>query len=141
MSFLRIGFVRTGVCLALLLLLPGASEAQRFKWWQVEHMQLELGLTTEQVDRLEEVFQSYLPSLRKQKQALDRAESEFDRLVARGDHAGALAQVEPVEAARAAFNKSRAHQLLYMRRVLTVDQHAKLTALQRAEREADAHNH
>jgi len=118
---------------ALLLLLPSAADAQRFKWWQAEPIQRELGLTKEQVTRLEEVFQSYLPILRKQKDAFDRAEAEFNRRVAAGDHAGALAQVDPVETARAALNKSRSHQLLYMRRVLTADQHAKLTAIRQAE--------
>ena len=79
--------------------------------------------------RLEEIFQSYLPTLRKQKDALDAAEAEFDRLVAKGDHTATLAQVDVVEAARAALNKSRALQLVHMRRVLTADQHAKLTAI------------
>lgn len=115
--------------LALVLAFPSSATAQRFKWWQSEPTQRELGLTKEQVARLEEIFQSYLPTLRKQKEAFDRAEAEFNRRVASGDHAGALAQIDPVETARAALNKSRSHQLLYMRRVLTVDQHAKLTAL------------
>jgi hypothetical protein len=81
------------------------------------------------------VFQSYLPVLRKQKEALDGAEAEFNRLVAKGDHTATLTQVDVVEAARAALNKSRALQLVYMRRVLTADQHAKLTAILGAERE------
>ncbi len=88
--------------------------------------------------RLEEIFQSYLPTLRKQKDALDATEAEFDRLVAKGDHTATLAQVDIVEAARAGLNKSRALQLVHMRRVLTADQHAKLTAILRSgERERD----
>jgi Spy/CpxP family protein refolding chaperone len=121
------------VVLAAFFLFPSPAAAQRFKWWQAEHIQRELGLTKEQVTRLEEVFQSYLPTLRKQKEALDRAELEFNKRVAAGDHAGALALVDGVEAARSALNKTRSHQLLYMRRVLTADQHAQLTALQRGD--------
>ena len=123
------------VLAALLVVWPDSASAQRFKWWQADHIQRELSLTKEQVTRLEEVFQSYLPILRKQKDALDAAEAEFNRLVAKGDHTATLTQVDVVEAARAALNKSRALQLVYMRRVLTADQHAKLTAILGAERE------
>ena len=123
---------------ALLLVLPSSAFAQRFKWWQAEHVQRELTLTKEQVVRLEEIFQSYLPTLRKQKDALDAAEAEFNRLVAKGDHSATLVQVDVVETARAALNKSRALQLVHMRRVLTADQHAKLTAILReSERDRD----
>lgn len=122
----------------VVLVLSSSVSAQRFKWWQADHVQRELGLTREQVTRLEEIFQSYLPTLRKQKDSLDAAEGEFDRLVAKGDHAATLAQVDAVETARAALNKSRALQLVHMRRVLTADQHAKLTAILRAgERDRD----
>jgi Spy/CpxP family protein refolding chaperone len=119
------------VLAALLVVLPGSASAQRFKWWQAEHVQREMALTKEQVIRLEEIFQSYLPTLRKQKDALDAAEGEFNRLVAKGDHTATLAHVDVVETARAALNKSRALQLVHMRRVLTADQHAKLTAILR----------
>jgi Spy/CpxP family protein refolding chaperone len=123
-------------CAALLalaaLVLPSAVSAQRFKWWQSDQVQRELGLTKEQSTRLEDIFQSYLPTLRKQKETLDAAEAEFGRLVAKGDHQATLAQVDVVETARAALNKSRTLQLVHMRRVLTADQHAKLTAILRA---------
>ena len=126
---------------ALLLVLPSSAFAQRFKWWQAEHVQRELTLTKEQVVRLEEIFQSYLPTLRKQKDALDAAEAEFNRLVAKGDHSATLAQVDVVETARAALNKSRALQLVHMRRVLTADQHAKLTAILRESDRDRTRNH
>ena len=136
MKFTRIAFWRYAAVLAALLVVwADPASAQRFKWWQADHVQKELALTKEQVTRLEEVFQSYLPILRKQKDAVDVAEAEFNRLVARGDHTATLTQVDVVEAARAALNKSRTLQLVYMRRVLTADQHAKLTAILRADRE------
>ena len=122
------------------LVLPVPAAAQRFKWWQADQVQRELGLTKEQSARLEEIFQSYLPSLRRQKDTLDIAERDFNRLVAKGDHAATLAQVDVVEQARAALNKTRSLQLVHMRRVLTADQHAKLTAILRErdrERERD----
>jgi Spy/CpxP family protein refolding chaperone len=136
MNSTRIASWRHAALLVLLVLVWSSSvSAQRFKWWQAEHVQREMALTKEQVTRLEEIFQSYLPSLRKQKEALDVAEHELNRLVAKGDHTATLAQVDVVEAARAALNKSRALQLVHMRRVVTADQHAKLTAILRADRE------
>ena len=135
----RIALWRCAALLAVVMLVwPGSVAAQRFKWWQADHVRRELTLTKEQVVRLEEIFQSYLPTLRKQKDALDAAEAEFNRLVAKGDHAATLVHVDVVEMARAALNKSRALQLVHMRRVLTADQHAKLTAILRAgDRERD----
>jgi Spy/CpxP family protein refolding chaperone len=115
----------------LAVIWPGSAAAQRFKWWQSANVQRELGLTAEQVTRLEEVFQASLSSLRKQKEALDAAETEFSRLMAAGDHHKTLAQVDVVEQARAVLNKTRALQLVNLRRVLTADQHAKLTAILR----------
>ena len=133
MKSTRIALWRCAAVLTLVVLaLPPVAAAQRFKWWQAEHVQRELGLTREQTSRLEEIFQSYLPTLRKQKETLDAAEAEFDRLVFKGDHTATLAQVDVVEAARSALNKSRTLQLVHMRRVLTADQHAKLTAILRA---------
>jgi Spy/CpxP family protein refolding chaperone len=130
MNFMRFALWRVTALLALTaLLLPSPASAQRFKWWQAEHVQRELGLTKEQSARLEEIFQSSLTTLRKQKESLDAAEAEFNRLVAKGDFQATLTQVDAVESARAALNKSRAVQLVHMRRVLTADQHAKLTAI------------
>src|SRR5688500_12732505 len=56
------------------VLLPVPAQAQRFKWWHADHVQRELGLTREQSARLEEIFQTSLPTLRKQKDTLDAAE-------------------------------------------------------------------
>jgi Spy/CpxP family protein refolding chaperone len=136
MKSTRIALWRHAAVLAVLVLVwSSPASAQRFKWWQADHVQRELSMTKEQATRLEEIFQSTLPGLRKQKETLDVAEAEFNRLVSKGDHAATLAQVDIVEAARAALNRSRALQLVHMRRVLTADQHAKLTAILRADRQ------
>ena len=74
MKSTRIAFWRYAVVLAALLVVwADSASAQRFKWWQADHVQKELALTKEQVTRLEEVFQSYLPILRKQKDTVDVA--------------------------------------------------------------------
>ncbi len=53
--------VKPFICLVLSLILlggPGAVAAQGFKWWQSERFQKELALTSEQITRLEEIFQA-----------------------------------------------------------------------------------
>jgi Spy/CpxP family protein refolding chaperone len=124
-----------------LLVLVGASAvfAQgKFKWWQSERYKTELMLTAEQVRRLEEIFQSALPTLRAQMKALEGAETELERLVQRGDDSAVMAQVARVETARAELNTSRTLMLLKMRRALTTDQWVKFGALHQAlERERE----
>src|SRR5262245_30723532 len=95
------------------------ASAQGFKWWHDDTFRKELGLTAEQSSRLEGIFQQSLPALRKHKEALDRAQVEFDRLVERGADAAVMEQVNSLEAARAELNKTRVMMLLRMRRSLT----------------------
>ena len=71
--------------IAALLFLAAPAAAQGFKWWQSDLYKRELGLTPEQSRRLEDVFQTAVPTLRVQKKALDQAETEFERLVEKGD--------------------------------------------------------
>jgi len=127
---------RATVLIAAVLLFAVPAVAQGFKWWQSDLYKRELGLTPEQSRRLEDIFQAAVPNLRVQKKALDQAETDFERLVEKGDDGAVMEQVGRVEIARAELNKSRTMMLLRMRRVLTTDQWAKFTALhQAAERE------
>ena len=127
------GFAVAVILAAGLFAVP--ASAQAFKWWHDETFRRELGLTTEQSARLEGIFQQALPHLRKNKEALDRAQAEFDRLVERAADGTVMEQVNAVEVARAELNKTRVMMLLRMRRSLTTDQWAKFTALQQ-QREA-----
>jgi len=127
---------RATVLIAAVLLFAVPAVAQGFKWWQSDLYKRELGLTPEQSRRLEDIFQAAVPNLRVQKKALDQAETDFERLVEKGDDGAVMEQVGRVEIARAELNKSRTMMLIRMRRVLTTDQWAKFTALhQAAERE------
>jgi len=134
MKFSSKSLGRIVALLALVLSVASSASAQGFKWWQDEGYRKELGLTAEQTTRLEEIFQKSLPGLRKQKEALDRVQAEFDRLVERGDDAAVMEQVATVEGARAELNKARIMMLLRMRRSLTADQWAKFTALHERDR-------
>src|SRR5215211_5400386 len=126
--------------LLLLLMAAAPASAQAFKWWQSDRYKRELGLTGDQVKRLEEIFQAALPTLRSHKKALDDAEAEFDRIMERGGDTAVMEQVDRVEAARAQLNKSRTMMLLKMRRLLTTDQWTKLGALHQQD-ERDGRDH
>jgi len=118
----------------LLALVATASvSAQGFKWWQSDRYRAELGLTADQSRRLEEIYQSTVPTLRAQKKAFDAAEAEFGRLVENGNDSAVMEQVLSVEAARAELNKTRALMLLRMRRALTTDQWVKLGAMHQSD--------
>ena len=66
---------------SLFALAPAPSSAQGFKWWQSEQFQKDLQLTTEQIARIEEVFQTAVPELRQQKATLDRLEKDLAQLI------------------------------------------------------------
>ena len=123
---------RCAALFAALLVFAATASAQGFKWWSDEQYRRELGLTQEQSRRLEDIFQMSLPTLKVQKKSLDLAETEFERLVERGDDGAVMEQVSRVELARAELNKTRTLMLLKMRRALTTDQWIKLDAMHQA---------
>ena len=121
-------------CLVLSLALAGALEraqAQGFKWWQNERFQQELALTTEQTGRLEEIFQSLQPTLKTQKETLDKLESRLSKVIndPRADEAKVLEVLGRVESARSELSKSRTLLAFRMRRILTTDQNVKFKVL------------
>jgi len=122
------------VVLGAAVLWGAPASAQAFKWWQSDTFKKELGLTQDQSTHIEDIFQHTLPVLRKQKDALDKSEADFNQMVEASDDAQVMAQVNVVEAARAELNKSRTMMLLRMRRVLTPDQRVKFVMLQQQTR-------
>ncbi len=129
MRVFSVSLRRAAALAGLLLFLAAPASAQRGKWWQDDRFRKELALTEDQSVRLEEIFQKTQPTLREHMRALDRAEDELDRRIEQGDDAPVLEYVGVVEVARSELNKTRTLMLLRMRRVLTADQWAKLTAL------------
>jgi protein CpxP len=119
----------------LLCLASAAVSAQGSKWWQNEKFQRELGLTVDQVSRLEEVFQNAQPELRQQKKELDRLEAELSQMIDRSaDESTVIQQLDRVEATRATLAKARTLMLMRMRRILTPEQRTKLTDLHERNR-------
>ena len=116
---------------AMVFLLASAATVHAqsfgFAWWRDADFQRDLGLTADQVSRIESVFQSTVPTLRAKKADLDQQEDELSRLVgANADEALVNRQVDKVEAIRSHMNKMRTLMLLHMRQVLTPEQRVKL---------------
>jgi Spy/CpxP family protein refolding chaperone len=111
---------------------PQNQPPQRFAWWRSEQYQKNLGLSADQVNRLEALFQNVLPDLRKGRDDLDRHEAELSRLIETGaDEALVTRQLDKVEAIRSHLNKTRQLVLLHHRQVLTPEQRVKLAQAER----------
>lgn len=137
-----IRLARRAVLLACLLTaVPALAGEERSKWWISAAGRAELGISDAQSRELEAVFQSLLPRLRAEKQALDREDAELARLMAEGaDEATLGLAIDRVETARGAVNKTRTWMLVRMNRVLSPEQRVKLQALhERRERERREH--
>lgn len=115
----------------LAALLPGTAQAQGFKWWQSDRFKTELGLTADQVTRLEAVYQDLLPRLTTGKEELDGLEKRLSGYVrdATASEAEVMKQVDMVETARSSLGKTRTLMIYRMHRILTPDQRVKMNAL------------
>ena len=130
-------------CLVLSLIVHAAAApafAQNFKWWQTERFQKELSLTAEQITRIEGIYQTTEPTLRAQKQAVDRREEKLSKVVQdpNSDEPAVLQAIDRLEAARSEVSRTRNLMLFRIRRVLTDEQNVKIRAMHerdRAERE------
>jgi Spy/CpxP family protein refolding chaperone len=107
------------------------ASAQGFKWWQEESLKTELGLTPDQVTRLEAVFQDLLPRMTTEKDELDRLEKQLSEVIRYSNvgEAEVMRQVQVVEAARSALGKTRTLMIYRLYRGLTPEQRLKMKAL------------
>jgi Spy/CpxP family protein refolding chaperone len=130
-------------CLVLSLIVQAVATpafAQSFKWWQTERFQKELVLTKEQIVRIEGIYQTTEPTLRAQKQAVDRREEKVSKVIQdpKSDEPMLLQAMDRLEAARSEVSRTRTLMLYRIRRVLTDEQNVKMKAMHdhdRAERE------
>lgn len=108
----------------------GATEQQGppTPWWKTDSIIKELGLTSDQSARIEQIFQTTLPELRQERDELERLEAKLSRMIQddRNDEATLARQIDRVETARAGANKTRSLMLMRMRKVLTPDQRVRL---------------
>jgi Spy/CpxP family protein refolding chaperone len=126
------------ICLvlsAIVVAIPGIASAQG-RWWQSERFQKELGLTKEQITRIEGVYQSTTPLLRAQKEAFDRREEKLSKILAdpKSDEAMVVQATDRLEAARNEMGRTRTLMIFRIRRVLTDEQHLKLNKMHEHDR-------
>lgn len=126
------------ICLtlsAVVLALPAVASAQG-RWWQSDRFQKELGLTPEQITRIEGIYQSARPLLRAQKEAFDRREDKLSKVIAdpKSDEAMVVQATDRLEAARNEMGRTRTLMIFRIRRVLTDEQHVKLNAMHEHDR-------
>jgi Spy/CpxP family protein refolding chaperone len=119
--------------LAVAFCVPSAADAgqHKAKWWRSEVYQRELGLTVDQVTRIEQIFQVSWPSLQESKKELDRLETELSQVIAEGtaEESRVLRMIDRVEASRSALARTRALMLYRIHRVLSPSQRERLKAL------------
>lgn len=127
------------ICLVLSAVVAGfpATVAAQGKWWQTERFQKELGLTAEQITRIEGIYQNTTPLLRAQKEALDRREEKLSKVLAdpKSDEAAVVQANDRLELARNEISRTRTLMLFRIRRVLNDDQLVKLNAMHNHDRQ------
>jgi Spy/CpxP family protein refolding chaperone len=118
-------------CLVLSLGVPAAAGAQGFKWWQSDKFKAELALSSDQITRLEEVYQGLRPRLTTGKEELDRLEAGLSKLIAEGvaPEGDVMKMVDQVEHSRAELAKSRTLMIYRMHQILNAEQRTKMNAL------------
>lgn len=135
MNILRKSFI----CLVLSLIvqfLATPAFAQGFKWWQMERFQKELTLTTEQVARIEGIYQTTEPLLRAQKKAVDKYEEKLSKTITdpKSDEPMVVQAIDRLEAARSEVSRTRNLMLFRIRRVLSDEQNVKMRAMHEHDR-------
>jgi Spy/CpxP family protein refolding chaperone len=130
--------LRLRLLAAALLLTAAPAFAQRqsdnaprpFAWWKSEPFKKELGLTVDQANRIDKIWETTRPELRQEWDELSKLEGKLSRLIqSDADEAVLTRQIDRVETARASANKTRSLMLVQMLKVLTPDQRTQFGAL------------
>ena len=110
---------------------PGMGHRGPGKWWKDSELMRKIGVSDEQVQKIEKIFQDHRLQLIDLHAALEKQEAILEPLIEadQPDEAQVIAQIDKVAQARANLEKSNAQMLLAIRRVLTVDQWKKLRDL------------
>lgn len=129
--------LRLRLVAAALLLSATPALAQRptdaprpFPWWKSEPFKKELGLAAEQSTRIDKIWETTRIELRQEWDELSKLEAKLSRLIqVDADEAVLTRQIDRVETARAAANKTRSLMLVQMLKVLTPEQRTRFSAL------------
>ena len=98
------------------------------KWWKDSALMQKIGVSDDQIQKIEKIFQNHRLELIDLHATLEKQEVILEPLIEadQPDEAQVIAQIDKVAQARASLEKSNARMLLAIRRVLTVDQWKKL---------------
>ncbi len=129
--------LRLRLVVAALLLSAAPALAQRppegprpFPWWKSEPFKNELGLAAEQSMRIDKIWETTRLELRQEWDELSKLEAKLSRLIqVDADEAVLTRQIDRVETARAAANKTRSLMLVQMLKVLTPEQRTRFNTL------------
>ena len=129
--------LRLRLVVAALLLSAAPALAQRppegprpFPWWKSEPFKNELGLAAEQSMRIDKIWETTRLELRQEWDELSKLEAKLSRLIqVDADEAVLTRQIDRVETARAAANKTRSLMLVQMLKVLTPEQRTRFGTL------------
>ncbi len=115
-----------------------AKQERRTKWWKDEAIKKELGLSITQCNKVDQIWESTVPSLRAAYAEMEGLEAELSRLIRENtaDEKVVALQIDRVEALRSQINKARSLMLYRMHRVLNAAQHQALTKTMAARRQA-----
>ena len=109
----------------------GALEAgQHGRWWANRALAGKIGLSDDQVKKMDDIFQQHRIALVDLDGAVRKAELTLEPLLAaeQPDEDKIVAQIDRAAQARAELEKSHARVLLAIRRVMTAEQWKKLQA-------------
>lgn len=107
-----------------------AEPPRSFPWWKSEPFKMELGLTAEQSTRIAKVWETTRPELRQEWDEFSKLDAKLSHLIQiDADEMVLTRQIDRVETARAAANKTRSLMLVQMLKVLTPEQRARFTEL------------
>ena len=110
--------------LCLSVAIAAEPQSTRYKWWLSHDIQKQLHLTSEQVRKVDDIYEATLPARRAQRRELDALDRQLDALLdnAAADDHDAEALITRVEDAHARRNVARTMLLYKMRQVLTPEQ-------------------
>jgi Spy/CpxP family protein refolding chaperone len=117
-------------------------------WWKEAKCVAEIGITSEQSATIDAIFKSEIEKMKPLRDSINQLERELNDTVRANttEVAAFTRQVQKIEKMRAELNTMRTVMLYRMRRVLTNDQHAKLTAMlerrdaERRKQDSDRHH-
>jgi Spy/CpxP family protein refolding chaperone len=109
-------------------LIAGPRLARQGRWWSNPRMAAMLGLTADQVKKMDDIFQQHRLKLIDLNASLEKEEAILEPLVGadQPDDGKVLPQLDRVAQARAELEKANSRMLWSVRRVLTPDQWKKL---------------